>query len=297
MTTHRYATPLAFKTALEQRLRTLARDGSDLARRRQLLIFERLLARFARLMGPAMVLKGGLALELRLTRARATRDVDLRFSGPSDGIHDRLRAAGELTLDDFLRFELRPDHAHPTIQSDGMRYEGLRLRASCSCADKQYGSSFGVDVAFADPILGTPDEITAPDTLAFAGIAPAVLRVYPIETHLAEKLHAYTLPRTRPNSRVKDLPDLALLASIGSLQAERVRAAVQQTFTFRATHPPPTSLPDPPAEWALPYARLAAENLLPWSTLAAVTAAARDFLDPVLAGRDGLWSSERWAWL
>lgn len=124
-----------------------------------------------------------------------------------------------------------------------------------------------------------------------------MLRVYPVETHLAEKLHAYTLPRTRPNSRVKDLPDLALLASIGNLLAERVRAAIVQTFTFRATHPPPTSLPDPPEAWTLPYARMAAENSLPWPTLAAVTAAARDFLEPVLAGRDGRWSSGQWAWL
>ena len=48
----------------------------------------------------------------------------------------------------------------------------------------------------------------AEDVLAFAGIAPPTLRLYPVETHIAEKLHAYTLPRPRPNSRVKDLPDL-----------------------------------------------------------------------------------------
>jgi hypothetical protein len=32
------------------------------------------------------------------------------------------------------------------------------------------------------------------------------LRLYPRETHVAEKLHAYTLPRRRENSRVRDLP-------------------------------------------------------------------------------------------
>jgi len=32
----------------------------------------------------------------------------------------------------------------------------------------------------------------AEDVLAFAGIAPPTLRLYPIETHIAEKLHAYT---------------------------------------------------------------------------------------------------------
>ena len=85
-----------------------------------------------------------------------------------------------------------------------MQYEGLRFRADCKIAGKVYGQPFGVDVAFGDPILGEPDVMVADDVLAFAGIAPPTLRLYPIETHIAEKLHAYTMPRTRPNSRVKD---------------------------------------------------------------------------------------------
>ncbi|MEO6576624.1 MAG: hypothetical protein ABIP89_22450 [Polyangiaceae bacterium] len=32
--------------------------------------------------------------------------------------------------------------------------------------------------------------LVADDLLAFAGIAPPSLRLYPIETHIAEKLHA-----------------------------------------------------------------------------------------------------------
>jgi hypothetical protein len=49
--------------------------------------------------------------------------------------------------------------------------------------------------------------------------------VVPIETHLAEKLHAYTMPRVRPNTRVKDLPDLVLLGTIRALEAATVREA------------------------------------------------------------------------
>ena len=62
-------------------------------------------------------------------------------------------------------------------------------------------------MVFGDPLIGEPDVVVAEDVLAFAGIAPPTLRLYPIETHIAEKLHAYTMPRARPNSRVKDLPD------------------------------------------------------------------------------------------
>ena len=178
-----------------------------------------------------------------------------------------------------------------------MKYEGLRFRAACTLAGKVYGQPFGVDVAFGDPILGEPEVALAEDTLGFAGIAPPTLRLYPIETHVAEKLHAYTMPRTRPNSRVKDLPDLALLATLAGIDAQRLRAALEQTFAFRRTHQLPAALPDPLPAWSAPYAAMAREDGLPWPTLDAVTAAARAFLDPVLGG--GLiatWDSRRWRW-
>jgi hypothetical protein len=108
------------------------------------------------------------------------------------------------------------------------------------------------------------------------------LRLYPLETHVAEKLHAYTLPRSRPNSRVKDLPDLALLSMVRPLRRERLRRAIAQTFGFRATHDVPTHLPEPPQSWRGVYAAMAAEFELPWATLEDVFEAARAFLDPVL---------------
>ena len=86
------------------------------------------------------------------------------------------------------------------------------------------------DVAFGDPILGEPDTLIAEDVLSCAGITPPTLRLYPVETHLAEKLHAYTMPRARPNSRVKDLPDLALLASAQPIDAKRLRAALEPDY-------------------------------------------------------------------
>jgi hypothetical protein len=69
MTVRQYATPLAFKQALEQRLRSTSITGADFARRRQLLVFDRYLARLTQIVGDAVTLKGGLALELRLSRA------------------------------------------------------------------------------------------------------------------------------------------------------------------------------------------------------------------------------------
>jgi hypothetical protein len=196
-----------------------------------------------------------------------------------------------------MSFEVGPDDDHPEIRNDGMQYDGLRFRAECKLAGKLYGQPFGVDVAFGDPILGRPEIVVAEDVLAFAGIAPPTLRLYPIETHIAEKLHAYTMPRKRPNSRVKDLPDIALLATAQPLEAKRLRTALDQTFTFRNTHPVPDFFPAPPESWRTPYAAMAREDGLAWPTLDDVMKAARGFLDPVLGDeRDATWDPAAWQW-
>ena len=293
----RYPTPDAFRQALEQRLRSATPDGSEFVRRRQLLVFDRFLARIDAVFGNAAILKGGLVLELRIERARSTKDVDLHLSGAPADTLARLQEAGELNLGDFMRFEVIADAIHPEITSPGMRYDGLRFRATCLLGGRLYGQPFGVDVGFGDPMHGKPDLVQADDLLGFAGVAPPKLRLYPLVTHIAEKLHAYTMPRTRPNSRVKDLPDLALLATVRKLAAKDLLAACSQTFTFRNTHPQPSELPAPPASWEKPYAAMAREDRLQWSTLTEVAVAAKAFLDPVLAGQhSGTWDPATWHW-
>jgi hypothetical protein len=297
VTIRTYSSPEAFKQALEQRLRASANTGAKFARKRQLLVFDRFLARVVAVFGEAATLKGGLVLELRLERARTTKDVDLRMLGSPDGFLAKLQQTARRDLGDFMTFEVGPDDDQPEIQNDGMQYEGLRFRAECKLAGKLYGQPFGVDVTFGDPILGAPEVVVAEDVLAFAGIAPPMLQLYPIETHIAEKLHAYTMPRVRPNSRVKDLPDLALLATAQLIEAARLRAALEQTFTFRKTHSLPVILPDPPPAWVTPYAAMAREDQLAWPTLDDVRKVTKAFLDPVLAGDlDGAWSPETWTW-
>jgi hypothetical protein len=297
MTAHQYATPLAFKQALEQRLRTSSATGTDFARRRQLLVFDRFLARLNKVAGEPVTLKGGLVLELRLARARTTKDVDLRMMGSSEDVLERLQEAGRLDLGDQMRFVVQPDTEHPDIQNEGMRYDGFRYRAECRLAGMIYGRPFGIDVAFGDPLVGEPDVVAADDILAFAGIAPPSLRLYPVVSHIAEKLHAFTMPRPRPNSRVRDLPDLALLATTGPIDGAQLRRAIERTFEFRGTHPVPPAVPQPPEFWVGPYKAMAAADELPWRTLPEVTKAAKSFLDPVLASADcGTWEPTSWLW-
>jgi hypothetical protein len=297
MSVRTYKSPEDFKQALEQRLRASSKTGLELERRRQLLVYDRFLARIMQVMQDTVILKGGLVLELRLGRARTTKDIDLRLVGSPREVLERLQYSGRLDLGDFLAFEVQPDPHHPDIQNDGMPYGGRRFRTKARLAGKLYGRPFGVDVGFADPILGDPDIVVARNILEFAGIQPPTLLLYPVETHIAEKLHAYTIPRERENSRVRDLPDLALLGKVRPIKATSLRQAFQQTFEFRKTHPVPNSLPDPPASWAGLYERMAQEDQLEWSTLAQVTAAVRSFLTPVLDGTAAShWSPGSWLW-
>ncbi|MDP1923026.1 MAG: nucleotidyl transferase AbiEii/AbiGii toxin family protein [Myxococcales bacterium] len=296
MSTRTYSSPEAFRKALEDRLRKLA-PGPRLNRQRQLLVFDRLLARIDQVLGEAATLKGGLVLELRLDRARTTKDVDLRMMGTPQNLLARLQEAGRTQLGDFMFFELAPDAEDPESQNDGMPYDGYRFRAECTIGGKLFGQRFGVDVAFGDPMVGAAERVTGEDLLDFIGVPPPSVRLYPVETHLAEKLHAYTMPRQFPNTRVKDLPDLALLATTKRLEARTLREAIATTFAHRNTHTIPTALQDPPDLWVPVYEALAREDELAWKTIAEVVAAARAFLNPILGSDvDAVWEPTSWAW-
>jgi len=298
MITRTYATPLAFKTAVERRLNNDASaTGMNLNRRRQLFVFDRYLARIFNLLEDAVILKGGMVIELRLERARTTKDIDLRMVGNPDDVLADLQAAGRLELGDYLTFKVQADPRHPEIEAEGMAYQGLRFRAQGQLAGKPYSAPFGIDVAFGEPLLGPPEEIEGSRFLQFAGIEPARFRIYPVETHIAEKLHAYTLPRRRPNSRVKDLPDIVLLATARDIDSAILREAIERTFEHRGTHPVPPTVPDPPIAWEPVYERIAENDGLLWKTLADVTRAVQDFLNPVLADQSLTWKADAHAWL
>ena len=133
MTALTYSSPEAFKQALEQRLRTATKTGADLARKRQLLVFDRFLARVVALLGDAATLKGGLVLEMRLERARTTKDVDLRLTGPPGNALATLQEAARRDLGDFMAFEVGPDEGlAPQV---GFEPTTLRLTAGCSTAE------------------------------------------------------------------------------------------------------------------------------------------------------------------
>ena len=75
----KYASPVAMRAALEERLNRMAREtNQDIMRLRRQLAFDRLLARlFSNKLSNNVVLKGGYAIELKLQKARTTKNIDM----------------------------------------------------------------------------------------------------------------------------------------------------------------------------------------------------------------------------
>ena len=73
-----YKTATEFRRDLEARLKSIAgASNADLQRLRRKVAFDRFLARLFSAGDSKFFLKGGYAMELRLSSARATKDIDL----------------------------------------------------------------------------------------------------------------------------------------------------------------------------------------------------------------------------
>jgi hypothetical protein len=118
---------------------------------------------------------------------------------------------------------------------------------------------FHLDAGVGDVVIQPLETTECRDWLGFAGIEKPRVLMISGEQQFAEKIHAYTLPRSSQNSRVKDLVDSALLISDGRLDHARVANALHLTFARRATHALPPSLSAPPEDWQTAFSALADE--------------------------------------
>lgn len=261
-----YSTARAFRIALEARLQQIAvEEKTDIQRLRRQVAFDRLLARLYGTHARPWVLKGGYALELRMHQARSTKDIDLTVESPKSfdheqgTINERVRAALQAQVADdpgdsfvFLIGEVMMD-------IDAAPYGGARYPIDARMDGRTF-AKFHLDVGIGDVILAPLETLETRDWLGFAGIKPPTLSLLSREQQFAEKLHAYTLPnRQTPNSRVKDLVDMAMLIDRGNMDKRRVKESIQATFDQRKTHTPAEKLEPPPDSWRPVFERLAAE--------------------------------------
>lgn len=262
----KYTNAESLRKALEDRIATLSKkEGIDVQRLRRDVAFDRLLVRLFKMQSPPWALKGGYAMQLRTDSARTTKDIDLAlkeaklFSSDegkrNHAIRELIIQQAALDLGDFFSFLI----SEPTQDSNAAPEGGTRFHVTAKLADRNF-QKFLLDVKMGDVWSDPLDQLDSSDILAFAGFEPQKLPAIPKEQQFAEKLHAYTLPRTdgRENSRVKDLIDMNLLIEEG-LDQKRLMKALAATFKLRNTHPVTLKVEAPPKSWTATYAALAEE--------------------------------------
>jgi hypothetical protein len=284
-----YASAGAFRRALEDRLKSASQsEQTDLNRLRRQVSFDRLLARLFRIEPAPWALKGGYALELLLKQARATIDIDLTMQRPATvgadavdtnrAVREMLQNAAGVSLGDWFEYTIGP----AVVDLDAAPYGGARYPVEARM-DARIFAWFHLDVGIGDVVMQPLEVVECRDWLRFGGIGRPRVRMISREQQIAEKLHAYTLPRSAPNSRVKDLVDLALLIGSARPSEKRVVDALCLTFERRKTHLIPSTLSPPPGDWQRRFRVLAEECGLS-RDMASAFADVRSFFDRVSAG-------------
>ena len=293
----KYATPSAFRAALEQRLSTIAQQTRvPLVRLRKLVVFDRLLARLVVVAPNRWVVKGAVALLFRIgPEFRTTKDMDLGRPDDEQAATADFLAAQAVDLGDHFAFVVeRTRRLDRMLEGSAVRYHVTAQLAGRTFEDVT------VDIGFGDPVVGEPELVLGPELLTFAGIPPTEVPALPLEQHVAEKVHAYTRSYAagEPSTRVKDLVDLVMMSSLFSFQAGRLRQALMATFAARGTHRLPDALPPPPTQWRAEYRTMAADVGL-GPDVSVGYEHIRAFREPILAGvvpDNAQWDPTQRAW-
>lgn len=136
--------------------------------------------------------------------------------------------------DDGLRFD--PTSISLSTIREDQEYQGVHVRLPCFLGTARI--IVQVNVGIGDAI--TPSIVEKP-MQTLLDFPPPLLLVYPIETVVAEKLHAivrYGLV----NSRLKDYFDLWTIAQLTGQPTDALSDAIRATFARRST-PVPVEMP------------------------------------------------------
>lgn len=219
--------------SVRARLLNLARaQGADFNQVLVRFALERMLYRLGRSPhGERFVLKGALLFALWYDLPhRSTRDADLLGFGASDlpAIRQTFREIAAIDGNDGLVFD--PDSVTADEIRKGAGYGGARVMLVGELAKAR--CTVQIDVGFGDAV--TPGPVEAQFPVLIADLPAPRLRTYPVETVIAEKLHAIEL-LGMTNSRMKDYLDLSVLIERERLDVPTLATAIRATFARRQT--------------------------------------------------------------
>jgi Nucleotidyl transferase AbiEii toxin, Type IV TA system len=204
---------------------------------------------------PIFLLKGGLALELRLQlRARATGDYDAAFRTRTEEVIDLL---DEALAAPWKNFQLTRD-APETIPNT----KAVRVRLRLSYKGRTWGS-VQLEMAPVEGRMGLElDHVKAMSLVPLQIPLPEAANCVSLRYQAAQKLNACTevFDEGRENDRFRDVMDILLVEDLlYDVGLARVREACVDIFTVRDKHtwPPTVTVYD---SWRVPFAELAREN-------------------------------------
>ena len=229
--------------SLKDQARSISQKISNIARTRNTayinvlteFLIERLLVRIVsdKNLQEALVFKGGFVSLKIYSSPRYTVDLDavLKKSNIRQTLA-RVRKAVEQDFGDAVWFRCESE-TNLTTQGE---YGGIRLLFRSGVGevlkDLKRAQVLNFDLGIGDPIIPAPVQ---EETQTLLGPDPIHWQVYPIETVIAEKLHALIV-RGSDNSRSKDVFDLQLF--LPKANGKKLRAALKACFGYRKTELP-----------------------------------------------------------
>lgn len=204
---------------------------------------------------PTFLLKGGVAMELRLQlRARATNDYDAAFRARTEEVIDHL---DEALAQPWNNFNLTRDE--PEIITNT---KAVRVRLRLSYKGRSWGS-VQMEMAPVEGEMGRElDRVAAMSLNPLQVPLPEAVNCVSLRYQVAQKLHACTevFDEGRENDRFRDVMDILLVEDLlHDLGLGLVREACVDIFTVRGKHawPPTVTVYD---SWRASFATLAREN-------------------------------------
>lgn len=161
------------------------------------------------------------------------------------------------------------------LMADDAGYLTWRSRVTASLAGEHFGR-VQLDVSPRPTNCGPPDRIPLRNALAFAGIAAPEVEVIDARRHAAERFHVMARDHgDRETTRVSDLVDLVILLEAGIPEPAKLLPAVVGVWAERDDSAPPEGFAAPPAIWASPFERMAADADLKHAQLGDAAALAK----------------------
>ena len=301
MTAHRgYASPVALRAAITDRLRKVADRNRSLQDLLRQFAYDRLLYRvFTAEDSDRWVLKGATALLARLGgEGRHTVDIDLyNRRGDLDEAERALRGAASADVGDHFRFELGPGRR---IAEGGI---ACRVRVACYLGATEF-ARFNVDLVAEVGMTGTPEPAESLSPVEVPGIARATYRLYPLADHIADKVLAMIERHPRgaaepvASTRYRDLADLVVIARRYTVDAGDLSTALHAQARRRGIELPSRFRPPTGPTWSAGYGRVARDvPELHERDVDSAIETARTFVDPILEGRvSGQWDTQEMTW-